>query len=69
MAAPTLDPALHHQLADIVGAPHVIVDPDIVAALRRQCSARSVPEWRRADASWKLLAYLRLAELLMERAT
>jgi FAD/FMN-containing dehydrogenase len=31
MAAPTLDPALHHQLVDIVGAPHVIVDPDIVA--------------------------------------
>ena len=31
MAAPTLDPALHHQLVDIVGAPHVIVDPDVVA--------------------------------------
>ena len=31
MAAPPLDPRLHAQLVDIVGAPHVLVDPEVVA--------------------------------------
>ena len=31
MAAPTLDPQLHKELVDIVGAAHVLVDPEVVA--------------------------------------
>ena len=31
MVAPPLDPRLHAQLVDIVGAPHVLVDPEVVA--------------------------------------
>ncbi|HUP74386.1 MAG TPA: FAD-binding oxidoreductase [Acidimicrobiales bacterium] len=31
MAAPPLDPQLQGQLVDIVGAPHVLVDPEVVA--------------------------------------
>ena len=31
MAAPPLDPRLHAQLVDIVGAPHVLVDREVVA--------------------------------------
>src|SRR4051812_48098104 len=32
MAALPLDPRLHAQLVDIVGAPHVLVDPEMVAS-------------------------------------
>ncbi|MEO8696336.1 MAG: FAD-binding oxidoreductase [Acidimicrobiales bacterium] len=31
MAAPTLDPRLQRELAEIVGEPHVLVDPEVVA--------------------------------------